>query len=155
MGVAGLDLLFCAKADWSSQYFVTIFDEPAFEGEWTDWAKCDDGTFIYGAAAKTAPGPEPIIDDTALEGLKIVCKAPCDADFVYPTDGDFEGAAYSNYHIVGEVTDGRGVWGEYSAHPTYLIGGADGLGVPPLGIFDDRGMTGVAFVLVENCCEAT
>ena len=30
MGVAGLDLLFCAKNEWSSQYFVTIFDEPAF-----------------------------------------------------------------------------------------------------------------------------
>ena len=48
-GVVGLDLLFCHEGDWANQYYSTVFDEPSFEGKWTDWARCDEDTFMYGA----------------------------------------------------------------------------------------------------------
>ena len=45
---------------------------------------------MYGIQEKTAPGPELYIDDTALEGLKIICRDPCDDTFELPADGDFD-----------------------------------------------------------------
>lgn len=153
VGVVGFDLLFCKKGEWTTQYYTSIYDEPAFPGEWTDFAKCDEDTYMYGAIDKTAyTGPQAIIDDTGLEGLKIICRDICIDDFALPEDGDYENHADSNVHLVGEVTDGNGEWRTPVVSHNRFIGGANGVGTVPLGIYDDRGLNCIAFTLVETCC---
>ena len=48
VGVVGLDLLFCHESTWALSYYITVFDEPSFDGKHTEWAKCDEGTYMYG-----------------------------------------------------------------------------------------------------------
>lgn len=69
----GLELMFCNINDWNDQISQVIG-----AGTWGEWAAdftmCDEGSFIQGGQVNYQDPVNISSDDTALNGLRILCR---------------------------------------------------------------------------------
>ena len=68
----GLALRFCDSiSGWQSQDSLTVYS--GVFGTWLSWAMCPQGSYINGAQVRYEDNGGTFTDDTALNGLKILC----------------------------------------------------------------------------------
>ena len=92
VGIFGLKMIFCHRLDRSKLYYVKVRDDNNFVGDWHEGI-CADKKFIFGVQTQTQSGPS-ALDDTALHGMKIFCRDPCEdidaAGFAFEEIGLYE-----------------------------------------------------------------
>ena len=124
----GLKLKFCDLHNWHDQDDELVWG--GNWGGWKGWAMCSDGKYMAGARVRFE-GSQGWGDDTALNGLEILCVEPDDC--------------WSNSEIKTVYSGLWGDWKPWNSVDSKLVKGAQVRYEDPQGGGDDTALNGIRF----------
>lgn len=141
-GINSIEFKFCHIDFWHDQESILVGD-----GDWGSWKEfrmCKEGEFIEGTQVRNHDDTGPSEDDTALNGLRILCgNAGNDEESMSPED---PGVVYEEWL---EVDPGKhGEWKQKVIHTGSYIKAARAKSAKWCGYWcDDIAMTGIQYKL--------